>query len=65
MRIIDQVKNAHDECESFVEFVKLYYSVFAGFCIAMPLLYVVGFITGLLMIKNPFESGKACIDGMF
>lgn len=65
MKIFEQIKVANQECETLPEFLKLWYTVFAGLLICIPLLYIVGFICGILFIKNPHKSAKAVIDGVF
>lgn len=65
MRIFDQILHANDECEGFLEWMLLWWRVFFGLIICIPLLFIVGFICGVLMLKNPFMAGIECVNGMF
>lgn len=65
MNILDQIKIANEECETVVERFYLWYRIIIGFGICIPLLYIVGFITGCLMFKNPIQAGIECVRGMF
>lgn len=65
MEIFNQIKMANEECETFPERAALWYRVFAGLVICIPLLFIVGFVTGCFMFKNPLEAGVECVNGMF
>ncbi|CAL1777870.1 hypothetical protein vBAbaMPhT2_248 [Acinetobacter phage vB_AbaM_PhT2] len=65
MNILNQIKIANENAEGFAELASLWYRVFVGLGICIPLLFIAGFVTGCLMLKNPIAAGQEVVNGMF
>ncbi|AZU98755.1 Uncharacterised protein [Acinetobacter baumannii] len=65
MNIFNQIRIANENAENFSEAAALWYRVVVGVGICIPLLFIVGFITGALMFKNPLAAGSELVNAMF
>lgn len=63
--LLKTIKETIDEEKSIVMKIFFIYRAIITMLIALPLLYVVGFILGVLMIHNPHEVGKELISIMY
>lgn len=50
---------------SSLEKVSIWYRLIVTLLISFPLLYIAGFVTGLLWFMNPHEAGVEAIKGLF
>lgn len=50
---------------SLLEKLLIWYRAVVAFLIIIPLMYIVGFICGLIFFKNPHKCGKGVIQGSF
>lgn len=56
---------ASENSDTVLEKVSIWYRLIVTLLIAFPLLYLAGFITGLLWFMNPHEAGVETIQGLF
>lgn len=56
---------ASKNSDTIFEKVSIWYRLIVTILIAFPLLYIAGFVTGLLWFMNPHEAGVEAIKGLF
>jgi hypothetical protein len=64
-KFVKDATGASKNSDSTLEKVSIWYRLVVTLLIAFPLLYIAGFITGLLWFMNPHEAGVEAIKGLF
>lgn len=65
MRILNDVIEANRNCKKPLEYLSLWYRVLIGFGFTIPLLFLIGFISGIFLFANPVKAGQAAVNSLF
>lgn len=64
-KFVKDASDASKNSTSPLEKVSIWYRLIVTLLISFPLLYIAGFVTGLLWFMNPHAAGVEAIKGLF